>query len=86
MEYLLRLITKIDITIDLEKIEDMKNLVNPTSVKELKGFLGFMGYYIKFIRGCEKMAKPLTDLLKENSLRWFKVADKVFTQLNQAMI
>ena len=37
------------VTVDPEKTAAIKNLIYPTTVKELRAFLGITGYYRRFI-------------------------------------
>ena len=45
----------------------------PKTIGELRKVLGMLGYYRKHIRNFAKTAKPLTDLLNQNTLRSSKV-------------
>lgn len=53
---------------DPAKITAVLQWPTPANVHELRGFLGLAGFYRKFIRHLAIIAKPLTNLLKKNSL------------------
>ena len=64
----------------------MVNWCTPQSVKDLSSFLGLAGYYRKFVRNFGVIAKPLTELLKKNTLfSWTTAHDQSFQALKQAL-
>ncbi|GJV85754.1 putative reverse transcriptase domain-containing protein [Tanacetum coccineum] len=50
---------------DPAKIEAVKNWTSPTTPSEIRQFLGLAGYYRRFIEGFSKIAKPMTELIKD---------------------
>ena len=60
-----------------DKVEIVKNWERPVSLYHLRSFLGAVGYYRKFIFNFAKIARPLTDLTKDNPNREKFVADNV---------
>ena len=47
-----------------ERIEAVKNWLEPTSVRDIQAFIGFANFYRRFIQGFSRIAAPLTSLLK----------------------
>ncbi|XP_075489567.1 uncharacterized protein LOC142528407 [Primulina tabacum] len=54
------------IEVDKAKIEVIKNLPTPASVKGVRSFLGHAGFYRRFIKDFSKIAKPLSSLLMKD--------------------
>ena len=49
---------------DEERVKAVKDFPEPKTTHGLKGFLGLAGYYRRFVSNFSKIAKPLTELLK----------------------
>ena len=49
-----------------EKLESIKKMPAPTTPKEIKQFLGLVGYYRKFIPRFADIARPMTNLTKQD--------------------
>jgi hypothetical protein len=52
----------------LDKIIAVLNWPIPGGVKELRSFLGLARYYTKFVKHFGMISRPLTDLLKNNTM------------------
>jgi hypothetical protein len=63
VEYLGHIVSHDDIRVDSKKIEAVKDIIHPKTLKSLRGFLALTGYYIKFVTNYGKIAAPLTTLL-----------------------
>lgn len=69
-----------------DKISEVRNWPTPQSVKDLHSFLGLAGYYRKFVTSFGFIAKPLTDLLKKNTLFiWTPVTEAAFVELKHRL-
>ena len=71
---------------DPARIEPLLRLLPPTTRTQLRGYLGLTGYYRPFIRDYARIAKPLTNLLKEDVVwRWEESEQKAFEYLRTAL-
>ena len=63
------LVSSKGLEVDKAKVEVIKDLAVPTSIRELRSFLGHVSFYRRFIQDFAKVLKPLTSLLcKEKTL------------------
>ena len=53
---------------DPTKVEAIQRLVEPNSLRQLRAFLGLVGFYRKFIPHFSRIARPLTELLRDDCL------------------
>lgn len=79
-EYLGFLIDKDGVKPDPKKIEAMRQLPEPKTVREVRGFIGMCSYYRRFIPNFSKIAEPLIDLTKKYAR--FKWSQECQTALN----
>jgi hypothetical protein len=54
------------VAVDPKKIEAVSEWQQPKNVTDIRSFLGLAGYYRRFIENFSKIAKPMTELLKNN--------------------
>ena len=54
------------IEVDKAKIEVMRSLPPPRTVKDIRSFLGHAGFYRRFIKDFSKIARPLCTLLQKD--------------------
>nr|GFC39697.1 putative reverse transcriptase domain-containing protein [Tanacetum cinerariifolium] len=63
--FLGHVIDKQGIHVDLAKIKSVKDWASPKSPTKIRQFLGLAGYYLRFIEGFSKIAKPITKLTQK---------------------
>jgi hypothetical protein len=72
---------------DPSKVQAIQSWPQPTNVKELRSFLGLAGYYRKFVRHFAVIAKPLTNLLKKQTLFvWTEEHTEAFATLKAVLV
>ena len=70
-----------------EKLESVKKMPAPTTPKEMKQFLGLVGYYRKFIPRFADIARPMTNLTKQDvPFEWTLRCQASFEMLKDALI
>lgn len=70
-----------------EKVEPIKKLTSPSSVKELQQFLGLCTFYHRFIKNLSSIASPLYKLLqKESTWSWTQKEESIFRELKETLM
>ena len=70
-----------------EKLESVKKMPAPTTPKEIKQFLGLVGYYRKFIPRFADIARPMTNLTRQDTpFEWTIQCQASFEMLKDALI
>ncbi|KAM1929263.1 hypothetical protein ACFX13_030840 [Malus domestica] len=81
-----RIISEKGIEVDKSKIDLVRHLPSPTSVREVRSFLGHAGFYRRFIKDFSKIAQPLCRLLqKEVAFEFTKECTASFNQLKELL-
>ena len=71
---------------DPNNIAKIMQWLEPSNVTEVKQFLGIASYYRRFVRDFSDVAKPLTDLTKnESDLIWTTECQEAFNALKGAL-
>lgn len=68
--YVGHLLTKDGVKPDPEKVRAVKNMEQPTNIKELQTFMGFIQYLAKFMPRLSEVNSTLRVLLEKNTL-WY---------------
>ncbi|CAN6567568.1 unnamed protein product [Malus baccata var. baccata] len=80
------IISEKGIEVDKSKIDLVRHLPSPTSVREVRSFLGHAGFYRRFIKDFSKVAQPLCRLLqKEVAFEFTKECTESFEQLKELL-
>jgi hypothetical protein len=72
--------------VDPGKVQEVLDWKTPRMVHQVHSFLGLAGYHHRFILNFSKIAKPITDLLKqEEKFVWNAERDKAFQTLKKLL-
>lgn len=85
IRYLGHMISETGVEMDGEKVSMVVEWPEPRNIKELRGFWGLTRYYQRFIRDYAKMARPLTDMLKNGKFEWLELGAAVMRDLKEAV-
>ena len=86
IHYLGHLISPEGISSLPNKLDSIKHMPVPNSVKEIKQFLGLTGYYRKFVPRFADISRPLTTLTKKDAkFKWTSACQKSFELLKEAL-
>ncbi|CAN6691860.1 unnamed protein product [Malus baccata var. baccata] len=80
------IISERGIEVDKSKIDLVRYLPSPTSVREVRSFLGHAGFYRRFIKDFSKIAQPLCRLLqKEVPFEFNEACEQAFKHLKDLL-
>lgn len=72
---------------DPAKVKAIVEWKPPTSVSGVRSFLGFANFYQRFIPSFARLARPLTDMTRQNiRFSWTPEAEQSFRHLKDAFI
>ena len=55
-----------EIEVDRAKIDVIEKFPPPSNVKGIRSFLGHAGFYMRFIKYCSKISRPLSNMLNKD--------------------
>jgi LPS O-antigen subunit length determinant protein (WzzB/FepE family) len=74
------------IIMDPSKVELVTKWEQLLNVTDVRSFLGMAGYYRRFIENFSKIAKPMTELLKNNTkFEWSEACERSFEELKRGL-
>ncbi len=72
---------------DPKNIEAVMKMKPPTNVREVRRFLGMCGFYRKHVPSFAKVATPLTNLTRSNTVyAWTEECQKSFEHLKNRLV
>ncbi|CAB5185100.1 unnamed protein product [Rhizophagus irregularis] len=70
-----------------KKVEKIKEIKIPETVKEVRSFLGLCSYYRRFIKNFARIAKPLYHLVKKDvPFKWTEEQQEAFEELKRRLM
>jgi len=71
---------------DIDKVEVMRAMPEPRTVREVRGFIGAIGYYRRFIPAFSRIATPLIALTKKYArFNWTEDCQRSFDTLKEQL-
>ena len=68
------------------KVQSIKDWKTPKEKSEVRAFLGLAGYYRKFLKGFSEVARPLTDLTRDEvEFQWGPREEEAFVALKEGL-
>lgn len=86
LDYLGHQITPEGVSVSADRIECIKGLQPPRSVKETKKVYGFFSWFRKLVPSFSTLTRPLVDLSNSPSFYWNDELQRAFTQLRDALL
>ena len=86
VSFLGHILSKDGIAVDPGKVQDVLDWKQPQNISEIRSFLGLAGYYRRFIENFSKIAKPMTELLKNGvKFEWTQACEEAFQTLKDRL-
>nr|GFB31963.1 reverse transcriptase domain-containing protein [Tanacetum cinerariifolium] len=86
VKFLDHVIDREGIHVEQAKIESIRGWESPRNLTKIRQFLGLAGYYLRFIEGFSKIAKPMTKLTQKSvKFDWVEKEKAAFLTLKQKL-
>jgi hypothetical protein len=86
-EFLGYIVSTIGLKISPNKVKEVLEWKQPTTMKEIQLFLGFANFYRRFIKDYSKIVVSLTELTKKDiKYKWSSIVQQIFETLKQVFI
>jgi hypothetical protein len=86
VSFLGHILSKDGVAVDPSKVQDVIEWKQPQSVTDIRSFLGLARYYRRFIENFSKIAKPMTELLKNGvKFEWSQACEEAFQTLKDRL-
>lgn len=80
------IISKEEISIDVEKIRAITECIYPNNVDEMRSFIGLGGYIRRFITKFSQVSYHITSLRKKGkNFEWIEECEAIFEKLKQLL-
>jgi hypothetical protein len=80
VSFLGHILSKDGVAINPSKVQDVLEWKQPRNITDIRSFLGLAGYYRRFIENFSKIAKPMTELLKNGvKFEWSQACEEAFS-------
>nr|AAX92822.1 retrotransposon protein, putative, Ty3-gypsy sub-class [Oryza sativa Japonica Group] len=87
MKFLGHVISAKGVAVDPETVIAVTDWKQPKTVTQVRSFLGLAGYYRRFIENFSKIARPMTQLLKnEEEFVWSPQCERAFQTLKEKLV
>ena len=75
-------VSKEGVRVDPQNIEEIKNWVRPSTIKEIRSFMGLCSYYCYFVKNFASISTQLTNMTKkELPFKWTEKCEESFQNL-----
>jgi hypothetical protein len=86
VSFLGHILSKDGVAVDPSKVQDVLEWKQPRSITDIRSFLGLAGYYRRFIENFSRIAKPMTELLKNRvKFEWSQACEEAFQTLKDRL-
>lgn len=86
VHYLGHVVSAQGLSTNSDKVRAVAEMPRPKNMSETKAFMGMVNYYAKFIKNLAETAKPLYELMRQDSVfKWTAECDGAFLRLKKEL-